>query len=256
MTDPNKTNGTNETQPRGKVGSFVRSVGRFLRTFGASSEEEVAATEQARLRLDTISRKAEGMNMTAMAILRKLPEIPNQASTSPLSGHDWHDASGEYFRQWVFCLSFGRVPDGRAAAMYTPLIVEGDHTPRFVLDGMTTEVDTVGFTINAPKNEDGSWGAPYTELSFNSSTRESNGREFDDGTLNGSADATGSVRVVLDENGRIQETWVSRHNQTGLSREKPRPELIQGLPDTLQEILHSVSLTADAYKDLSIDLEK
>lgn len=249
-----------ETQNTGRFRKFVRSVGALLGRRPELSQEEEAAYKQvlkhgALKKIETISQKAEGMNKACLAILRECAEIPNQASTLPSQGHGWIEPTGESFHQWVFSLSFGRVPKGRIGEQQTPLLIENNRKPRFVLEGITTELDTANFTIMAPYDRDEGYGAPFAEIAFNASTRESDGREFEDGTLNGTADSTGSVRVVLDGHGQVKETWVSRHNQTGMSKEKPRAELIGGLPTTLAEILDAVRLTARAYKDLKRDIE-
>lgn len=249
-----------ETRKTGRLRKFVRSIGALAEKQSERSKERDAAYKEALRqgalkKIEALSRKAEGMNKACLAILRECAEIPNQASSLPLRGHGWIEPNGESFHRWVFSLSFGRVPKDRVGDQQTPLLIEDNRKPRFVLEGMTTELDTASFTIMAPYDSDEGYGAPFAEIAFNASTRESDGREFEDGTLNGTTGPTGSVRVVVDGHGQVQETWVSRHNQTGMSKEKPRPELVSGLPRALAEILDAARLTAEAYKDLRQDVD-
>lgn len=197
------------------------------------------------------------------AASRKLREYSDErarkpghtSSLSPLGGYRWHDESGEVSQRWALkTFRFGAIPSDREGGLQTPLLVE-PRKPHFVLDSMTTEVDTMGLVIDAPVNSDGSYGAPRTEISLNMSTRESDGREFDSGALDGTANPTGAVRIELDENGQVGKVWLSRNNKTGMSEEKPSPELVGNIQTMLEEALSSVTNTANAYKQLAQDIE-
>ncbi len=260
MTDAGEEPTNEERGRRGTAGKFVEGIGAFLRNLRQPSSARQEKEQQAwnlavRGRFEAVHRQAEGMNMTAMTILDMASGIPNQASTNVLSGYEFRDESGKVDQRWALLLSFGANVPGRASDLQTPLLVEG-RKPRFVLDGMTTEADTATIAISAAKNPDGTYAAPRTQIALNGSTRESDGREFGDGTLDDTPNPTGSIVVDIDNNGQITELLVGRNDKTGLSPEPVSPDIVDGLPDMLQQILKSVTSTSEAYLHLQDDLEQ
>lgn len=225
------------------------------------SEEEIAAEKKqweraVRARFESVYRQSEGINGLAMTILDVASSIPNQTSTSPLSGHEWHDGSGQVDHQWVLPLSFGGVPQSRATNYSTPLLIERGGKPTLVFEGMTTPIDTAVLTLSAEKREDGSYGEPRTSIYLNGVTRESDGLDFENGLLDGTSNPTGTIGIDVDDTGKITELRVGRNNQTGLHPESVSdPHFIVSVQTMLTGILNSVSQTAEAYKQLEKDME-
>ncbi len=221
-----------------KLQRVAALVGRVIHDPKGVDEADRVMYETHQKRFEQARDRAVGPNKTSMLILEAASNIPEEVNAEPLWGNQWLDPKSglPVKHDWIGLFRSGPDKDLNRVIKKTQLV-----RPLGVIKVNNSDipVDNISFVCTGKYREDG-LSPVTTEIHINSGLEDDPYNNCDE------SDLTDTLRIVIDEQGKICTLGLKGRNGNGYSKEDPA-SLKTGFDDFLAGVLVSVSDTADAY---------